>query len=449
MCKQQLDHVSSAPRFLLEPPTIWLFGAVFCVFLNIIVLFAATNPATNDFSRWYYTGALSLRLTGSPYLYSAVEEGLLPYPYPPLLAYLCLPLSWASVTTATYIWAGVNVLLTGLLTFQFNTLLLPREGLSRKTRLQAFLVVLGLLMWYPPQLTGNVIGQMHNLVAISVMACLLSLRSGKNVRAGISLAVATLLKIFPVVMVISLIAPHRKRAMMAFIATGLLFALITWQTTWYYMSSGLLTGGEADPAEAQHYSDVLAGQHYVSLPSMAARMFTANNYSVPLFESRVCRNLFLVVTTSAILIVSIVFLRRRPHGEPAFAALICVSMLIVPAIGYYHLNLALIAVLVCYRSVFESRRPDQDSDNGSRGHWHQRWMILGLVIAFLLTAMPVDYGLASSVCPEWLTPVYTLIHTGWGLFLLTPQTYGLLILLGVCLAVSRNEDDGEDLQSSI
>lgn len=437
---------TAVPARLARLNRIWVAWASAAILAHAIVVLARLAPANNDFARWDYTGAMSLRIEGNPYTWSCPDAGLLPYHYPPLMAYLCYPLASFSVLTAAHVWAVANLLLTGVLAWQIVTLLVPDRFPSPTAHAKAWLCVWGLLTCYCPQVIGNALGQKHNLVAILVLGGLLSLRANNVVRAGIWVGTAALLKIFPGALIVALLAGRRYRAVLSTFAVCLLFALVTWQSTAYYLSSGILFGAPHKVAERQHYTDVLAGQHYVGLPGMADRLLTANDYSIPLANSRILRNGFLVIVSAVIVVPLGTLCLRRPRVEILFVTVLTATMLLLPAIGYYHLNLAVVVAVTCYRVLLDVReRKLLEPGLTPAAESLRPWTTTALVTAVVLTAIPVNYGLSNEIGVGWLSALYGLLHTRWGVLWLTPQTYGLIMLFAVCIQLGFARTNPTDL----
>jgi hypothetical protein len=284
-------------------------------------------------------------------------------------------------------------------------------------------------MCYPPQITGTSLGQVHALVAVLICGAYLCARSGAEGRAGVLAAGAALLKLFPGLLILAFLAARRRRAALVAVAVGLLFVTLTWGEHRDYLREYVM----------KRYYPV-AAPCFVSIPAMATRLFVEGSYAIAAIPSPFWYRCVLVSGSAVVLIGLTWLLLQRPGERLVVAAVLCAMLLLTPPAGYYHLNLALLAaaLLVADRRHAETRlkgaeRPGGGDLSGPRG---PRKTHLVLIMALILTAIPVEYGLTDA--PAGLAKrIYVAIHSGWGALLLTPQTYGLALLFAMCLCRAR------------
>ena len=105
---------------IAELSPIAILGAIVIVGCHVLVVLVTLRVGNNDFLRWFYTGATSVRLCGDPYVFSDPQQNLLAYPYPPLTAYLLLPFAWMPRLLAGYAWAVINLIMTAILAEQIS-----------------------------------------------------------------------------------------------------------------------------------------------------------------------------------------------------------------------------------------------------------------------------------------------------------------------------------------
>ena len=120
------DHVAGDA----DIPVRWIVTSLIIIILYICILIVKVAQAPNDFAQ-HFIGARNLLQTGDPYSRKGEELALgrdSQNCYPPLISYLCLPLAFVSLSTATYLWLGVNLVLTGVLAWQLLAVLRPDGG---------------------------------------------------------------------------------------------------------------------------------------------------------------------------------------------------------------------------------------------------------------------------------------------------------------------------------
>jgi hypothetical protein len=372
---------------------------------------SAASP--NDFIQ-YYIGARNLAQTGDPYSRTGQELGLetaMQNCYPPLISYLCLPLAWVSLSTASQIWSGTNLILTGVLAWQLIVVLRPGSGPNWR----CWVLALAFLMCYPPQLTGTSLGQVHTLVAVLICGAYLCAQSEAERWAGLLLGCAALLKVFPCFLILAFLLAGRRRTALIAVSVCVIFLCLTFDEHREYVQRYVMKG---------YYP--IAAQCFVSIPAMATRLFVENPYAVAAIRSEFLSKGVLVAGFAAASLGLSWLLFQRPRGELIIAAFICAMLLLTPPSGYYHLNLALLAAALHDRA---GRGPidERTESRETRSLDFNKLSILCLI----LTAIPVEYGLThadSGITKNF----YNLIHTGWGALLLTPGSYGLALLFVMC-----------------
>jgi hypothetical protein len=413
-------------------PTRWLVTSWTIILIYVFLFFTTYNPGANDFIQ-YYVGARNLRETGNPYSRTAAEMGLgvgSQNCYPPLMSYLCLPLAWASPSEASYVWLCLNLIMTGALAWQLLAVLRPGRDVGWRSWTLAF----GFLMCYPPQITGTSLGQVHAFVAVLICGAYLCARSGAEGRAGVLAAGAALLKLFPGLLILAFLAAGHRRAALVAVAVSLLFVALTWGEHRDYLQEYVMKG---------YYP--VAAPCFVSIPAMATRLFVEGPYAIAAIPSPFWYRCVLVSGSSVVLIGLAWLFLLRTGERLVVAAVLCAMLLLTPPAGYYHLNLALLAaaLLAADRRRADTRPSDAQSPGGAAlsDRRTPRKAHLVLILVLLLTAIPVEYGLTDASA-GLAKRIYVAIHSGWGTLLLTPQTYGLVLLFAICLYQARSESRG-------
>jgi len=176
----------------------------------------------NDFA-CYYTWAYAMRDGINPYTTdlreTALKLGLAMDPvaradYPPTFILFVEPFTLASFETAYWIWAGLNLAALVL------ALLLLFGSYSRLSAHSVFALT-ALALFYRPAIEPDLYeGQPHTILLAMLVAASICFRRRKDFVGGIILALAGLLRIFPLFLVGYLIAKRRWRAVF-FTALGL------------------------------------------------------------------------------------------------------------------------------------------------------------------------------------------------------------------------------------
>jgi hypothetical protein len=192
----------SPPKLLEICLFVILFGLIPVLYLNLS--FSVLDDVSNkdwggaDFTA-YYLGARLIRNGQSPYdatarVLEARSLGLRedrPYIYLPPLAIMIIPLALLPPQPATLIWFGTNVALLIL-----STMLIIRMLELHRNKVYPVAFLIGALAFYPA-ICSIFVGQTNTvLLTLLVLAWYLAKR-GNEVVAGVMIAVASLIKIFP------------------------------------------------------------------------------------------------------------------------------------------------------------------------------------------------------------------------------------------------------------
>jgi hypothetical protein len=176
---------------------------------------------------------------------------------------------------------------------------------------------------------------------------------------------------------------------------------------------------------ASYFQKVLLSSHYpyaaefnISLFGFWTRLLSATPYAVPLADLPLLARSLAVLSCMGVLGVVLWAGRCTPDGIGAqlqFCIWLCGMLLLSPINGSYNLVLLLLPLLVMLRSLETS--PDQ----GLR-----RWLIVGTALACWPPAWT-----------DWQPLLYNTLHQGWGILLLTPAIYGLLIYMWLLARLAR------------
>jgi alpha-1,2-mannosyltransferase len=321
-------------RLLFDPAFIraalWIvLGLAFLVRVAQLLVFSTQEQWGYDFSAYFLAGG-DVMAGRSPYEpfqlqgpYSPQSQGL--YIYPPAFAAAIAPLSavLADYREANWVWAGLGAIVLIAVVIGIGRRELRFPG-------QALVLLLLAAFAFAPVIGELVMGNVHLLILGLLAGAWLAMRDGgtrgENV-SGALVGAATLIKIFPGVLILWFLLTGRVRAALAALVTIGVLALITLPFTglepWLQYPTVLLNLGA--PEDTQ---DVLAPSVWLStlMPPLLARI---------------------VVTMTGLAVLAWAVARR---SEPAsYAVAVAVSILIAPALYQHYLALMVLPMLLALR----------------------------------------------------------------------------------------------------
>lgn len=216
--------------------TPWLWATLLAAWLAwlVVIAFSAQLVGTHsvDFDT-YYAAAQALRFDHGADIFSvatlnqvAQAHGLCPhvghylpsYVYPPLLAILLEPLTLLPCESSAILWLLLNAALWA------GATLLLADVLARRwpgRRLMATTLVTLISLGCFPAYLGTFLGQVHLLILIGLALTLWLAERRKFALAGGVLAVITVLKFFPAVVLVYYLARGRYRLVVSALLTCL------------------------------------------------------------------------------------------------------------------------------------------------------------------------------------------------------------------------------------
>jgi hypothetical protein len=226
---------------LTESPIIvvlWV-GAI----LHALLIFGQIRGRVTrwDFSH-YYLSALAMRAGLNPYTTDLRPlgqvlgiEGIEHATYPPAFLLCFEPLTLMTPRAAYWTWFGINVAALAL-----ALALLFREIPSLRTR--QIMVLIPLAILYPPLGTHFFYAQTQVLILLLFVLMMWAMGRGYERTAGLFLALAGLIKIFPLLMVGYFVTRHRWRAV-SYTAAGVIAGvLVTIAMVGVQRSLGFMNG---------------------------------------------------------------------------------------------------------------------------------------------------------------------------------------------------------------
>lgn len=115
----------------------------------------------------------------------------LPYKYPPLLAILVAPLTLAPCPVATFMWRLLMLAMWGA-----SAIMLAAPDWRAGKRGWA-LGAVALIACYPPLIDGMLLGQVHLIILVSVLAGVALVAQGRQAAGGVALALGVWIKYVP------------------------------------------------------------------------------------------------------------------------------------------------------------------------------------------------------------------------------------------------------------
>lgn len=330
--------------------------------------------------------------------------------HPPFTIALLLPVALLPYRAAVLLWTALGL---GLYLWMWRAVL--RElGLLSPPGWAPLLVGLSLL-WFPLQF-HIILAQLSIPLAACVVGSWLALRRGREAMAGALLGLAILIKIFPALLLLNLVARRRWRALGAAVAVGgaglaLTLAVIGPGDLLRYRA-------EVAPANLAVFRNEL---HNISLHAAFSRLFAGSEYIEPLVAAPTLANLLAAAAVGGLVLLLAVALWRLPAergaDDRAFA-MVCAAMPVLTPTSWSHSFVLLILPLaLVLRDLLA--RPDPVR-------------LRAAALAFVLISLP-DNTMArqiASIYQPALVPWYATLP-----MLLT--TAGALLLLALLLPWGR------------
>ena len=204
---------------------LWTIGTLLLVSLALMQCFSICSPmrgraTQTDFSTYYLT-AQSIAANRNPYTVDfgpAIKKwgydtgGVSHATDPPTLVMMIAPLAWLSIDSSFRLWSTMNVACLALSIFLIFG---PRSGLPICTRW----ILISALAYYPPIESALFFsqGKIQILMLLSLMPSLLE--KEREGAAGLVLALAILLRIFPL-LIVGYVILFRRWRLLGFVSAG-------------------------------------------------------------------------------------------------------------------------------------------------------------------------------------------------------------------------------------
>ena len=346
-----------------------LLGLIPVLYLNlsISVLDDLTDKGWGgaDFAA-YYTGAKLILNGKSPYDATArVQEAQSldlredrPYIYLPPLAIVIIPLALLPPQPATLTWFWMNV---GLLIVSTGLVISMLE--LHKIRVYAVAVLIGALAFYPA-IFSTFMGQANTLIlALIVLAWYLSKR-GREPLAGATLALASVIKIFPFCIALYFLWKGKYRIFLCTLATLILLV----------GCSAAVVGPEA---YGTYLYSVLPTQFLKAHPlNQSLSGFTARIVPMHQDSGLVLWRLLSLSAAALVALASILIIPPGRNNEDASdleISLVIVAMLLISTVSW----IGTLTLLIIPYAVLTKHFVD-------RSYRKERWSLFLVFLSFLL-----------------------------------------------------------------
>lgn len=307
-----------------------LLGLIPVLYLNLSISvlddLAGRQWGGADFTA-YYTAARLIRDGKSPYdatAFAQEAESLgfredRPYIYLPLLAIVITPLALLSPQPAALMWFWMNVALLIL-----STMLIIRMLGLHKNRIYVVVMLIGALTFYPA-VFSIFVGQANTLILALVVLTFYLSKRGRERLAGITLALASLIKIFPFCITLYFLWKGRYRVFLYTLAalillTGFSVVVVGLDAHWTYVDS------------------VLPTQFLKSHPlNQSLSGFIARTVPIDQHNGLVLWRLLTLSASALLALVTILIIPPGRKNEEAFdleTSLVIVAMLLISTVSW-------------------------------------------------------------------------------------------------------------------
>lgn len=394
---------------------IFIFGLIFFIqstlptaFLNLKVF--------SDFPT-YYSAAVALKNNQDIYQHNVVTaiavqqvefgQDIGSYNYPPLLAQLFIPFSFLSYAAAKAIWTMILLLLLFLIGQEL--LKLP---LGEKWKENCW-PLMGVCLLAFPLNRVLVHGQLELLVLYGALLILRLYRNNKKIATGIIIGLLSIIKIYPLILLLYFLARLEKKIIVVAVATmfiigGISLVIIpkTTSTTFFKHTVPALLHGKAAEQTINgqpSYGGTKYWPNNYALSGLFAHTLTKQAVTIGLVNKpNLATSLTYIFSVLVFLIMITMLYKTRKSPDPlAYFYILLTFLLIVPLAWEYYLCLALPALLILIHKQLQEPKKNR------------QLIILAVILAGL--SLEIYYW------RPWLL-------NGWGTIFMSAKTMGLIVL---------------------
>lgn len=376
-------------------------------------LIAAESPLAWDFLA-YYRGA-EAAAAGEAFVGLEPDRGGGEYVYPPIVVLGFVPYLLAGDWAVAFVLhAIVNVVLLAVLAAcclrELDRIGRPVTGVDR-----ALIVAFGIASLYPLVSIG--LGQVDPLVALLIAVTFITLEQGRDSIAGVALAGAAIIKLFPAAFGLWFIFRRRWRSIVAATAAGVggiaaSLVLFGWTTNRAYLEFILVDRSRLDAFAEGVSPDFFS----ITLVRPVAALLPP----VPSFT-------YLLVTVASVGPVLWYVYRRtatRTDRHVAYLATIVGILIALPSTNLNHLLLMYFPLVVLVYTL-DAGRP-------------RRWLLVGVAIILVPVQPDIIQTTMQAAVGGALDPVYPRIDAALGVA--SVALIGAVIILAACVRHAMETD---------
>jgi len=331
--------------------------------------------------------------------------------HPPFYTLLVLPLTSLPYAAGVWLWNLINLVALVFAVVQLvRTLNLPSHF---KLLLPALV-----LLWNPAAENFSV-NHSAGLLTLFVVLCWKFLRTDRDVAAGCVLAIASLMKLYPALLLLQLLAARRVKALVSFcltVAVGMTLCVAV-----FGIPEVQLYFTEIIGASMSHWALSVGN---LSLRGIVASLFTVTPWTTPVFDLSPYFSILLILFQAALVALILWCVFRASHRgqeELSFCVLLIGALLLSPLSWGHALLLSVVPIGVVLKE--------------GRGSKKINWMVILAVCFGMLPSFEITRLLQSELNTVKIPFQYLWLIKGGSVSLL------LLLFAGLyCISkpVSRN-----------
>ena len=265
--------------------------------------------------------------------------------HPPFMSILLLPLGLLSFRNAIFLWSIVTICSMLLIIF----ILIKTEGIPL---LYLPLISICVFAWTPFQ-TNLYYGQVSILITLFVITGWYFLKKGKEEMSGIFIALATMLKFYPGLLIVYFIINKRYKAFFYSIIGISLILVLTFVVNkhdfiYFYFNRILFDVNYHIPS----ISNLSIGEFFNNLFLSVKTYY--NNGTFIVSVNPFYRNIFLYSSEALLLLYLVVSIRKYDYNnELGFSIFIILSLILSPICWDHYLTLLLLPLIVLIKKLIK------------------------------------------------------------------------------------------------
>ncbi len=288
-----------------------------------------------------YTSLLSINASKQTNVYQRIEHL---NPHPPFTAMLLFPLWFLSFHHAAFLWGFITILCMFLSIF----LLIKSEDISL---LYFPFIALFVLAW-PPFQSNLYFGQISVLVTLFVTTGWYFLKKRRENMSGIFIALATMLKFYPGLLIVYFLVTKRWKAFRSSIIIAgviIILTLIVTRNDFLYLIFNVM------PRDIKYWqADMMNSSLNGFFSKLFLPMLTSNTTAFTLFISPLMKNLLFYTAAVLLLFYSVLYVKRYYHNNDlGFSLFLILSLVLSPLCWDHFFTLLLISFVILIKEIIK------------------------------------------------------------------------------------------------